>query len=354
MATIIAIPASKFTPAVSASPSTFASQQSFSQKILNFSIQLAQSAQNVQPTQFASAQGIGTPGTYNISGVRARVRVTNAKPPINSQADIAIYGLDQGLLNEMTTLGIVYNKVSPNNVIVSAGSASGPEASAASANQAPLGGFPIVFGGTIIYAFGDYNHMPDVPLRITAQGGLTFAVNSAAPKSYSGNVSIASIMQDFADALGVPLENNGVSGTLNNPYFPGTILQQVYAAAQQAHINAQLVDGGTKLAIWPLPGSRTSLANIPLISPETGMIGYPTFGPNGFLTVKMLFNPDVVFGGRIRIVSSLAQANRTWDVYKIDYALDSLLPDGEWELTALCRPSGSNFAPPPVVGPSSQ
>lgn len=330
--------------------STFASQPSFAQRILNFSLTLAQNSQNVQPTNFANAQSIGTPGTFNISGVRARARITHAKTPSASTADISIYGLDQGLLNELTTLGLNYNKVSPNQIIVTAGAASNADASAANANQAPLAGFPVVFAGTILYSYGDYNKMPDVPLRIIAQGALSTAVTSTTPSSYTGKTSIVSVMQDFANKLGVPLENSGVSGTLNNPYLPGTLLQQIYEAAQHANINAQLVDGGTKLAIWPRPGARNT-QTVPLISPSTGMIGYPAFGPNGYLYVKTLFNPDVVFGGNIRIESSLPQANRTWTVYQMDYALDSLLPDGDWMLTAQCRPAGSSFALPPAVGP---
>lgn len=332
-------------------PSTFASQPSFAQKILNFSLTLAQASQNVQPTQFANAQGIGTPGTYNISGARSRVRVSNAKTPAGATADISIYGLDQGLLNEMTTLGLIYNKVALNKISVSAGSASGDDASAAAANQSPLGGFPIVFAGTIWYAFADYNRMPDVPLRIQANGGLGTAMKSVVPTSLKGSVSIVSIMQSFADALDVPLENNGVSGTLSNPYFPGSLLQQIYDAAAHANINAQLVDGNTKLAIWPRAGSRNT-PNVPLISPDTGMIGYPSFAQNGFLYVKMLYNADVLYGGNIRIESSIPQANRTWTVFGIDYALDSLFPDGDWMLTALCRPAGASFAPPPTVGPT--
>lgn len=351
MVTTITIPASNFASAPSSLPSTFASQPSFSQKILNFSLSLAQSSGNVQPTNFANAQGIGTPGTYNITGARSRVRITHAKTPAASTADISIYGLDQGLLNEITTLGIVYNKVSPNQIIVSAGSASNQDASAANANQSPLGGFPVVFAGTILYAYGDYNQMPDVPLRIVAQGGLSSAVTSAPPSSFVGDTSVASIMQGFADALGVPLENNGVSGSLSNPYFPGTLLQQVYVAAEHANINAQLVDGGTKLAIWPRPGSRNT-QTVPLISPSTGMDGYPAFGATGYLYVKALYNPDVVFGGNIQIESSIPQANRTWTVFQIDYALDSLLPGGDWLMTLQCRPAGSSFAPPPTVGPT--
>ena len=347
MTTQITIPATKFADAAASSASTFASQPSFTQKLLNFSITLDPNAQTTQPTTFA--EGGPSSGTYNIAGARARCRIINAGAPAGSTADIAIYGLSQSLMNQLATLGVVVDSVSKNQIIVSAGASSLDDASSANASQSPLSGFPVVFGGTVWFAYGDYNNMPDVPFRITAQGGLINAITSVAPASFTGSSDIASIMQSFADKLGVPLENNGVNATLTNAYFPGTLLQQVYQAAFHAGINAQLVDGGTKLAIWPLRGSRTSQTDIPLISPDTGMIGYPSFAQNGWLIVRMLYNPSVLFKGNIQVESSIPQANKTWTVYQLNYNLDSLMPDGEWMATALCYPNGVNAPAPPAV-----
>jgi hypothetical protein len=320
--------------------SAFVGQSSFSQKLLNFSITLAQNAQNNQPTSFAESQGASQSGTISISGARARCRIAGAGAPAGNSADIAIYGLSPSLMNQLSTLGIVQDSISQNTIIVSAGTASDLDASAANALSSPLSGFPVVFGGTTYFAFSDYNQMPDVPLRITAQGGLFNAVQSVNPASYTGSTSIVSIFQNFANQLSLPFENNGVTGTISNPYYPGNLLQQIYQAAEHANINANIVDGGTKLAIWPAGGSRTTQTNITLISPQTGMIGYPTFSPNGFMAVKMLFNPDVLFGSNIQVQSSIPQANKTWTVYKLDLALDTLIPDGDWMGTALCYPQG--------------
>jgi hypothetical protein len=336
-------------PPLSTAPATFASQPSFTQKLLNFLVSVPSDAQNNQITSFAEAQSTAQPGTYNFLGYRSRVRISNASAPSASFADISIYGLSQSLMNQLATLGVVINSVSKNSIIVSAGASSVSDASSLNAVQVPPTGFPVVFGGTFWFAFGDYNSMPDVPFRITAYGGLIDAVQSAAPSSFTGPTSIVSIMQGFAQKLGVPFENNGVTGSISNPYFPGTLLQQLYQAAEHAFIHAQLVDGGTKLAIWPIGGSRTSQTNVPLISPDTGMIGYPSFAQNGFLVVKMVFNPDVVLGGNIRVQSDIPQANKTWNVFSLDLALDSLIPDGDWMATAVCQPVGVNAGVPPAV-----
>jgi hypothetical protein len=333
-------------------PATFASQASFTQKLLNFAITLAPNPGSPQPTSFAGTAGSSSPGTINISGARARCRIQNAGAPAGGMAHISIYGLSQSLMNQMATLGVVVDSVSKNTILVSAGASSFPDASALNAVGAPITGFPVVFGGTIWFAYADYNEMPEVPFRITAQTGLFEAVGSAPPTSFNGPTSIESIMQGFASALGVPLENNGVSGSLANPYFAGTVLQQLYQAADHAGIHAQLVDGATKLAIWPLGGSRSSLANIPLISKTTGMIRSPSFAMNGWMIVEFVYNPDVVFGGNIQVQSdNVPQANKTWTVYKLDLSLDSIVPSGEWKATALCYPKGINAPAPNVAMP---
>lgn len=337
----------RVTPAPQAVQDTFQSQSSFAQKLINVQFQLAQNTPgNTQPSTFS---GTGS-STVNLIGHRTRARISNAGAPSGSMLDLSIYGLTPDLINQLTQLGVVGNVVSKNNVIVSAGTVQGGgDASAiAAATVQPPQGLPIVFAGTIWQAFGDYKNMPDVALRVTAQTGLFNAVQPVAPSSFHGDTSIVSIMQGFAKALGVPLENNGVSGSLSNPYFPGTLLEQIYQAADHAHIVAQLVDGATKLAIWPIGGSRTSVTNIPLISKSTGMIRSPSFGQNGWLIVETLFNPDVLFGGNIRVQSDVVpQANKTWTVYKLDLALDSLVPNGEWMTTAFCYPANMPAGVPP-------
>jgi Baseplate hub gp41 len=343
---ILTITVNKALGQQSPAPGAFQSQSSFGQKLIDIQFQLNPGGAGGSPTTFAESGG----NAVTLSGHRMRVRISNAGVPAGSSADISIYGLTPSLMNQLSTLGAVGDLVQRNNVIVSAGQSSSGDASAVAAATAAASGLPIVFGGTVWFAYGDYSQMPDVPLRITAQTGLIQAVASAAPSSFTGPTSIVQIMQGFANALGVGFENNGVSGTLSNPYFPGTLLDQVYQAAEHANINAQLVDGGTKLAIWPILGSRTSLTNIPLISAATGMIGYPSFGANGWMAVKMLYNPDVVHMGNIQVQSSIPQANKTWTVYKLDLALDSLVPHGEWMATAMCYPKN---LPAPVTPPVS-
>ena len=330
----------------SSASSTFESQSSFAQKILNFTFQLNPNPSTPQP---AGSTVTGGGNAVNLSGYRSRCRITNATVPMGSTCECAIFGMSPDLMNRYTAVGPSINSINRNNVIISAGAANNASASAANANQAPPSGFPVIFGGTINFAFGDYNNMPDVPFRFSARAGLYNQVQSVVPTSYQSTASIVSIMQAFADHLGVPLENNGVTGNLQTPYYPGSLMQQIYQAAEHAGIFAQLVDGATKLAIWPQTGYRTSQTKVPLISPDTGMIGYPTFGSNSYLYVRALYDPDVLFKGTIQIKSSLPQAQGTWVVQKMDLVLDSLLPGGDWMMVLQCWPANAAAPPPPSV-----
>ena len=92
------------------------------------------------------------------------------------------------------------------------------------------------------------------------------------------------------------------------------------------------------------------------------MISYPSYTAQGIL-VKTQFNPDVVFGGRIEVQSSLLESTKKvnplaksvipsdgiWAVYSIDHALDSMLPNGKWESDLGCY---NPAFPEPIIGGS--
>jgi hypothetical protein len=147
--------------------------------------------------------------------------------------------------------------------------------------------------------------------------------------------------------MNLGFENNGVSTKLPISYFPGNVWTQMQACAEQANINAEVINGSV-LAIWPKGGSRTSVTLVPVVSKETGMIGYPAFTQQGII-FKTVFNPQIAFGGTVKLTSSVlsgviaaqqdknksfkAPADSVWAIYKLDHALDSLVPRGQWMST---------------------
>jgi len=135
--------------------------------------------------------------------------------------------------------------------------------------------------------------------------------------------------------MGLTFENNGVSVKLSNPYYSGSPWTQAVRLAQHANVD-MVVDRGI-LAISPRGKPRSGDAV--LISPETGMVGYPAFRENSII-VKSIFNPAVKVGGQIQVESSLTPANGTWIVNRMVLDLECLMPHGRWFQTIEATPSG--------------
>jgi hypothetical protein len=76
---------------------------------------------------------------------------------------------------------------------------------------------------------------------------------------------------------------------------------------------------------------------VPLIAPPPagGMVGYPSYTQQGIM-VKTVFDPRLTMGGQFKLETSLPQTSKsgTWNVYKLDLALDEQVPNGEWSATA--------------------
>lgn len=306
-------------------------QSSFTQKILEITVTLSANQKTNQPIKFAGTDS----NTATFSGFRTSVRIENSGAPAGSRASIRIWGMSQSVMNQLSTLGQMFNSIQKNTVTVSAGDT--------------VSGVSPVFSGTVNFAYPAYNEAPIVPLIMECQTGLINGVLPVAASSYPQPTDVATIMASIATQMNVSFENNGVTVQLPPSYFSGSLLTQMREVAEHAHINAELV-AGPKLAIWPIGGSRTSLQgqNLPLISKETGMIGYPSFAPNAYMIVRTIFNRQIAFGGAAQVQSIIPQSNRTWTVQRLDHALDSLFPKGKWESTCYCYPQGFP-APPPMA-----
>ena len=311
----------------------FQSVDSYQQRLLQFAVTLAPNQGTGQPVKFAGSNS----NTVTLEGFRASVRIENAGAPAKVQSRVLIYGLNDTTIQQLSVLGIVFNSIQKNAIKISAGN--------------PTAGFSAVFGGTIWSAMADYNKAPDVPFVVQAQSGYINQVIPIPASSFPQSTDVATMMSGFAAQYPLGFENNGVTVQLPPSYFPGTLDQQIRRAAKAANINAEIVDGGTKLAIWPVGGSRTSLTSVPLISKTSGMIGYPVPSPNGYLIVRNLFNPQIAFGGTVQVQSDVVpQANRSWVVQKMDLELDSLIPKGQWRQVLYCYPVGFPAPPPPPAG----
>lgn len=312
-------------------------QGTFTQKLIDISIRLAASTGLNQPNSFSAS---GT-DTVTLSGFRTLCRIRNAGTPAGSEAEVRVFGLGKDLMDELSTLGMVINLVPRNALTILAGDAETGKA--------------VVFTGTILQAYGEFNSSPQVPMYFECKSGIADDVIPAPPSSFTGPTDVATAMSSIATKLGYGFENSGVQVSVSNPYLAGSYGNQWKKLARDAGINAALVNGGASstsqglvLAIWPKNGSRGIQAPLIAAPPEGAMIGYPSYTQQGIM-VRNVFNPQVGFGGNIVVKSkTVTKANGTWTVHKMDHSLDSLVEKGLWESSIY---GYSTNSPTPVLTP---
>lgn len=258
--------------------------------------------------------GEGAPGSSNIvtlKGLRVSASITKAGLPSADRAEIRIWGMTRSLMNQITRLGKPLDTVRDNVITISAGD--------------DAGGVAQVFQGTIFTSYGDFNDPPSASVNITAISGQLAAAKPVAAISFPGAANVAVIMQQIAASMDKGFKNSGVGVILSNAYFPGTALDQMKACAVAADINADA--NGDFLEIWPKDGNRG--ASIPLLSPTTGLIGYPAYADRG-AAVRALYRPGFLYGGQFQLETSIKPANGLWYIETLSYDLESEIPGGKW------------------------
>lgn len=270
---------------------------------------------NKKQLRFVITLGTGKFGSSNndtitLQGFRATADIDKAGGMMMGTLRAKIYGVKQEDMNSVTTLQWKPGTLIPNTVEVYA--IDGPAET-------------LVFAGNIVNAWADYQSMPDVFLHIQAQSAFFNALKAIPPRSFKGGVDVASVMAQIARDLGYTFENNGVTTQLVDVYLPNTGMEQAKDLARAAGCDLYLDD--KILAITPPNVPRKVI--IPLISPASGLVGYPTFDGVG-VNFQTLFNPAVTFGGSIKLETDVQQAAGEWVVTSVAHRLESEKPGGAW------------------------
>lgn len=255
-----------------------------------------------------------------IEGLRATADIEKTGMPSLGTATCRIYGLALDTMQQLTMLAWLGMSIVKNSILIEA--IDGAETSAA-------------FEGQIINAWPDFQDAPDVFMHIEAQACFFYQVSAPAPDSYKGTVAVSTIMEKLAADAGLTFENNGVTATLNNPYLPGDTVNKARAVARAAGIELFIDD--KVLAICPRGTGRAGMR--PLISPASGLIGYPQFDRIG-VTFTCLYNPAIRFGGLVEVDTIVTPAKGTWAVTSLNHSLSCQMPGGPWQSTIRCTTSG--------------
>lgn len=297
---------------------------SFVQRALDVTLQLGKGS-------------FGTSGfnTVKLSGLRATATIKKLGPPGMSMASVRVYGMTEDLMNAVSTLGVPYAMDRLNNISVDAGDVGGAMSK--------------VYQGQLLNAWQELDGAPDTYMTFDGGSSAFIAMQAVKPISFPGPADAATVMSGIAISAGRSFHNNGVQVHLPPSYFPGTALDQAYACAAAADI--EFYDDGDTFWIWPKSGTRfvgsvnqlgqttgatPPSGTVPLISPATGLIGYPKYMSNG-MKFRCLYNPSIQFAGLITMQSSLKPANGQWYVNGLTLDLSAQIHNGPWFCEVDCN-----------------
>lgn len=275
---------------------------------LEFSIVLGKGAFGEEP--------IGPQDLVTLKGYRASCNIVKAGSPSVDQAVIRIFGVNRSLMNQLTRYGCPVDEMRRNLINVQAGDDDA--------------GMSTVFSGVILPpTYGDFDNVPETCLTITAMGAGLEMVKPVLPLSYTGATSIPVIVAQIAASMGKGFINYGVTGTLANPYMPGTAVDQLKAVADAGNFYWAL-DGGQDsqtVSIWPKDASRGEYG--PVIGPGAGLVGYPRYSDIG-VAITTLYLPGLAFGVNFTLDTEIEPARGVWNIQHMVYDLVSETPGGAW------------------------
>lgn len=284
-------------------------------------VQIALASDNAGGASFESGGNV-----LSMMGLRVEAQLDTRLGDSPNVLTCRVYGMRQEDMNRIDTIGQTIMK-SKRNVV---------RLFARSGGLAPI----LVFEGTIANASSDYARMPEVCLAIESYAAFTEAGRAIAVNSYKGATDVASVVESLAKSIGFAFRDNGVTAKMASPYLSGSAIKQIRDICQAAGVFYDIHNGSVD--IWAAGQSRDDVSF--LLSPETGLIGYPEFDAVG-VKIKCEYNPDIILGRRIRIGSSLPQANGTFTARIVRHELASETPNGPWFTYALLAQEGMNVFP---------
>jgi len=274
--------------------------------------------------------------TVTLAGLRTTANIQSMQYPAFPQADVEIFGMLAADMNTLTDFENHQLAVTRNSMVVEA-------------NAGGDAGWTTVFAGQLVAAIPLYQSAPDVAMHLKGRVLGYESIALANPSSFTGATAVSSIVQQLAQQMGATFENDGVQGTLANPYLPGTAADQLSQVAQAANLGVYYDYGpassGSNVPPLLLIITPKGLArNIPVVSltPQTGLVDYPTIDSRGWIFARSQFNPALKFGGTVSISGSdIPRANATWQILQCTHLVDAVKPDGAWFTDMQLMPTGA-------------
>lgn len=296
-----------------------AAPQTFTEKQLRFTFVLG-----------TNAKFQGHNNTLVITGLRATADITFPGPPSFPSANVRIFGMKPSDMTALTGLTFQVLTYQRNTMMIEANSGQG---------------WTTVYVGNLVTVVPNFAQQPDVSLDIFSQTNYFDLLNPATPTSFPGAASFEQVLKTIVLKMSMGFDNGGVEGSFSGPtYFSGTPAEQLRVACRKAglvyYADIPGAAGAASLGIVEI-GEPGVARNVPrwILTPTSGLVGYPTLNSVNLIGVTAAFNPALRFGAPLRIqFSEQRGANGDWVIYDCSHALSSLMPDGPWFTNMTAQP----------------
>ena len=250
--------------------------------------------------------------TVIIEGLPVSVTVTKQGGEAKNKASVTVDNLKLETATQLTTLAFKRLETYNNVIQIDAGS-QGAELST-------------IFIGEITSAVPVMSDSK-LSLKIEALAGYYPALIPSTPTSVQENTTVEKLMKQFADEAGYNFENKGITASVANSVFIGSPVEKAKTLARQADVDLLIDDN--KFTIQPFEAPKDG--QIPLLSKNTGLIGYPSFSNEG-INCKSVFNDKLKVGSYFKLESVLPHASGEWQITKVEHRLEAYTPNsGTWE-----------------------
>lgn len=251
--------------------------------------------------------------TIIAEGLRVTASIQSGNGAPMPSAKIMVYGLSQPVMNKLAKIRWNTDDARLNYVRLEASQDGGES-------------YVIVYEGVIQYAYPNFGSSPEVILTIDSTSAIQHKIRPVEPVSFKGEIDVASAVEQICKKMSMRFENGGVTGRVSNPYLPETALDQIFKLCDA--VNAKAIIEFNTIAITPVGQARE--IPIPVISPKTGLIGYPIPTITG-VRFQCLFDPVVRFQGLVEIKESIIEmCNGRWLIMGITHYLESEVAGGRW------------------------
>ena len=257
----------------------------------------------------------GANNQFSFQGYTTNVNISKTGGVDFATAQVEIFGLSLDTMAQLTTLSFKPLNRRWNAIEISAGE-QGTELSS-------------IFQGEVTVSYADLNGAKPV-LKIEAQTSAYNVLKPTPQISVQGSQSVTQLCEQLSAECGYSFESVGVDGQVADCVLTGDPITKMRQIARDT--GSDLIIDDNHVVLMAKGATRTD-SGVPLVSAETGMIGYPTFTNQG-VNVKSFFRPELKIGGVVRLETIIPSASGVYKITQLVHELSAHNPNGgSWATT---------------------